>query len=200
VIRQRVNLRRGTGALLARGLALAFALALVYGGALEALLALKLHGLGPDEINRLTGYRTAYHWLAGLHRADFTTVRSLIAGFGGLLVFLVFAALALRSLPRPYLTRTELGLPASGRGATIVRPRAVERVAELAAQGNEQVIGVTGRLGDGELYVDIGIDAAPGVADTLADVRARVRDQLGRHDLPAMPINVTLTGYEPGAG
>lgn len=198
MIRQRVNLRRRTGALLARGLAIAFALALVYGGGLEALLALKLHGLGPDEVNRLTGYRTAYHWLAGLQRADFTTDRSLIAGFGGLLVFLVFAALALRSLPRPYLTRTEIGLPPSDRGATIVRPRAVERIAEAAAQGNERVIGVTGRLGDGALHVDIGIDTAPGVAETLADVRARVRFQLGRHDLPVMPVNVTLTGYEPG--
>jgi hypothetical protein len=197
VIRQRINLRRRTGALLTRGLAIAFALALVYGGALDVLLALKLHGFGPVQINRISGYRTAYHWLAGLDRADFTTGRALIAGFGGLVVFLVFSALALRSLPRPYLTRTEIGLSASERGATVVRPRAVERIAEVAAQGNEHVVGVTGRLGDGELHVDIGIDTAPAAAATLADVRARVRDQLTRHDLQAMPVNVTLTGYEP---
>jgi hypothetical protein len=103
----------------------------------------------------------------------------------------------LRSLPRPYLTRSEIGLPPGGRGATIVRPRAVERIAEVAAQGNEHVVGATGRLGDGELHVDIGIDTAPEAAATLTDVRARVRDQLARHDLQAMPVNVTLTGYEP---
>lgn len=199
MIRQRINLRRRTGALLVQALTIAFALALVYGGVLDALLALKLHGLGPDQINRISGYRTAYHWLAGLHRADFTTPRALIAGFGGLLLFLFFAALVLRSLPRPYLTRSEVGFPVSDRGATVVRPRAVERVAEFAAQANVHVVGVTGRLGDGELHVDIGIDAAPAAAETLADVRERVRDQLGRHDLPTMPVHVTLTGYEPEA-
>jgi hypothetical protein len=197
MIRQRVNLRRRTGALLLLSLTVAFALALVYGGVLAVLLALKLHGLGPVQINRVSGYRTAYHWLAGLNRGDFTTARALIAGFGGLLVFLFFISLTLRSLPRPYLARTELGFPVDDRGATVVRPRAVERIAEVAAQGNLHVIGATGRLGDGELNVDIGIDTPPAAAETLIDVRTRVRDQLGVHDLPSMPVNVTLTGYEP---
>lgn len=197
MIRQRVSLRRRTGALLARGLAIAFALALIYGGALDALLALKLRHLGPVQINRISGYRTADHWLAGLRRSDFTTAHALIAGGGGLLVFLLFAGLVLRSLPRPYLTRTELALAPAERGATIVRPRAVERIAEVAAQHSEHVIGVTGRLGDGELHVDIGIDTAPEAAATLTDVRTRVREGLARHDLDAMPVNVTLTGYEP---
>jgi hypothetical protein len=197
VIRQRVNLRRRTGALLVLSLTVAFALALVYGGVLTVLLALKLHGLGPVQINRISGYRTADHWLAGLNRGDFTTARALIAGFGGLLVFLLFISLMLRSLPRPYLTRSELGFPLDDRGATVVRPRAVERIAEVAAQGNQHVIGATGRLGDGELNVDIGIDTPPAAAATLIDVRTRVRDQLGQHDLPSMPVNVTLTGYEP---
>jgi hypothetical protein len=200
VIRQRINLRRRTGALLIQGLTILFALALIYGGVLDVLLALKLHGLGPDEVNRISGYRTAYHWLAGLTRADFTTGRALIAGFGGLLVFLFFISLAIRSLPRPYLARTDLGFPVDERGATVMRPRAVERLAEIAAQGNDHVVGVTGRLGDGELNVDIGVDAAPEAAQTLADVRSRVREQLGLHDLPSMPVNVTLTGYEPGSG
>ncbi len=197
MIRQRVNLRRRTGALLVLSLTVVFALTLVYGGVLVVLLALKLHGLGPVQINRVSGYRTAYHWLAGLSRGDFTTVRALIAGFGGLLVFLLFISLMLRSLPRPYLARTELGFPVDDRGATVVRPRAVERIAEVAAQGNQHVIGATGRLGDGELNVDIGIDTAPAAAETLSDVRTRVREQLGLHDLPPMAVNVTLTGYEP---
>jgi hypothetical protein len=61
VIRQRVNLRRRTGVLLARSLTIALALALIYGGALDVLLALKIRpSLGPDHINRISGYRTAY--------------------------------------------------------------------------------------------------------------------------------------------
>ncbi len=197
MIRQRVSLRRRTGALLARSLTIVFALALIYGGALTVLLALKLHNLGPVQINRISGYRTADHWLAGLNRGDFTTPHALIAGFGGLLIFLFFASLVLRALPRPYLTRSEIGFPIDERGATVVRPRAVERIAEVAARGNAHVIGATGRLGDGELHVDIGIDAAPAAAAALSDVRTRVQDQLGHHDLPAMPVNVTLTGFEP---
>ena len=197
MIRQRINLRRRTGAFLARTLTIAFAVALIYGGVLTALLALKLHGLGPVQINRISGYRTADHWLAGLDRGDFTTAHALIAGFGGLLMFLFFAMLVVRALPRPYLTRSEIGFPVQDRGATIVRPRAVERIAEVAAQGNLHVIGATGRLGDGELHVDIGIDTAPAAAETLSDVRTRVREQLVLHDLPPLAVNVTLTGYEP---
>ena len=32
-------------------------------------------------------------------------------------------------------------------------------------------------------------------AATLRDVHERVRDQLQRHDLPSLPVNVTLTAY-----
>lgn len=197
MIRQRVNLRRRTGALVVASLTLVFALVLIYGGALTILLALKLHGLGPRQINRISGYRTAFHWLAGLHSSQFTTRVSLIAGFGGLLLFLFCASLVLRSIPRPYLARGEVGLPMDDRGATVVRPRALERIAEVAAQANAHVVGSTGRLGDGELNVDVGIDSATEAADTLADVRTRISEDLVRHDLPPMPVNVTLTGYEP---
>jgi hypothetical protein len=194
MIRQRVSLRRGTLGLLVRALTLVFGLVLAYGGVMVALLALKV---SPGNIDRISGYRTGYHWLTGLTPHNFTTAVSLIAGFGGLLVFLVFAFLALQALPRPYFTRTEVGLAEDGRGATVVRPRAVERVAETAAQDNPHVIGVTGRLGEGVLHVDVGLDDAPSAAATLADVRTRIATQLERHQLPATPINVTLTGYEP---
>jgi hypothetical protein len=194
VIRQRISLRRAPWGLLTRLLTIACAIVLMYGGVMVVLLGLKL---SPGGIDQISGYRTAYHWLTGLTRADFTTPVSLIAGFGGLLVFLVFAALTLQSLPRPYLTRTEVGLPEpTERGGTIVGPRAVERVAEVAAEGNMHVMGVTGRLGDGELHVDVGLDDAPALTQTLEDVRRRVREQLEAHQLPLMPVNVTLTGYD----
>jgi hypothetical protein len=194
VIRQRISLRRAQWGLVTRLLTIVFAVVLMYGGVMVVLLAVKV---SPADIDRLSGYRTGYHWLTGLTHADFTTRVSLIAGFGGLLVFLLFAFLTLQSLPRPYLTRGEVGLPEPGeRGATIVGPRSVERVAEVAAQGNDHVMGVTGRLGDGELHVDVGLDDAPTLTETLADVRRRVREQLERHQLPLIPVNVTLTGYE----
>jgi hypothetical protein len=194
MIRQRVSLRRAQWELLARLLTIVFAIVLVYGGVMVALLALKFN---PGDIDQISGYRTGYHWLAGLTPSNFSTGVSLIAGFGGLLVFGAFAFLTLKTLPRPYFTRTEVDLPEGAqRGATLVRPRAVERVAEVAAQGNDHVMGVTGRLGDDELHVDVGIDDAPGVVATLQDVRRRVHEQLAEHHLPPLPVNVTLTGYE----
>ena len=193
MIRQRVNVRRAPWALLARAVTVIFAILLVYGGVLTALLALKT---SPGSIERISNYQGSYHWLAHLDRGDFSTVVSLIAGFGGLVVFLLFVFLATQALPRPYLARTEMGLESTG-GATLVRPRAVERVAEVAAQRNAHVTGVTGRLGEDELSVDVGLDDAGSVREVLGEVRREVAEELERHHLPAMPVNVTLTGYEP---
>ena len=193
MIRQRVNLRRRSSAIFTRTLVVLFALLLVYGGVLTALLALKV---GASSIERISDYQRSYRWTGHLHHGQFTTVVSLIAGFAGLLVFLLCLFLVARSLPRPYLARTDVGLE-STRGATIVRPRAVERVAEVAARGNPHVLGVTGRLGDEVLGVDIGLDHAETIREDLLDVRRRVAEELERHHLPEMPVNVTLTGYEP---
>jgi hypothetical protein len=193
MIRQRVNLHRAPWALLTRALAVVFAVALIYGGVLNALLALKV---GPSSVEQVSGYHAAYTWLAGLHRSNFTTVISLIAGLGGLLVFLVFLFLAQQSLPRPSFARTDVGVASTG-GATLVRPRAVERVAEVAARGNDHVIGVTGRLGADAINVDVGLDAPDDLVQTLGDVRRRVAEDLERHHLSPLAVNVTLTGYEP---
>ena len=194
MIRQRVNLRRAPWALLTRSLAVVFALLLVYGGVLDALLALK--AIGPDQIEKLSAYRTIFHWVAELHRSQFTTAIALIAGFGGLVVFLFFIFLSGQALPRPYFTRTTVDLPGD-RGETLVRPRAVERIAEVAARGNGHVMGATGRLGDDELYVDVGLDDAATAVQALRDIRDRVAAGLADHQIPSMPVNVTLTGYDP---
>ena len=194
MIRQRVSLRRPPWGTLTRVITIIFAVVLAYGGVMVALLALKFNS---GDIDRISGYKTGYHWLAGLTGHDFTTAVSLIAGFGGLLLFLVFAFLTLQTLPRPHLTRSEVGLPERDeRGETVIRPRAIERVAEVAAHGNAHVIGVTGRLGDGALHVDVGLDQPTGIRDPLPDVPDRVPPQLDDHRLPPMPVNVTLTGFE----
>lgn len=193
MIRQRINLRTPAWGLLVRLITIAFALALIYGGVMLGLLACKVD---PSRINKLTAYRTIYRHAVALQPSDFTTSVSLIAGFGGLLVFLVFAFLTFQALPRPYFTRTQVDLPENGRGATVVRPRAVERVAEFAAQGSPQVMTVAGRLGDDELNVGVGLRDVSEVSQTLADVRRRVGEQLERHQLPKLAVNVILTGYE----
>jgi hypothetical protein len=193
MIRQRVRLRTPLAVQLVRLFTVALGVALAWYGLMVVLLAAKV---SPRTVNDISAYRTIYDWAAGLRPADFTTAVSMIAGFGGLLVFLVFLALAAAHLPRPYLARGSVDLAPverDSRGSTIVNPRALERVAELAACGNDNVASAAGRLGDRELSIDIGIKRARSAADTLRDVHSRVEADLRRHELPGFPVNVILT-------
>jgi len=193
VIRQRINLRTPLLAYLVRALMIVLALGLFWYGLMVLLLAVKV---APHTVNSISAYRTLYDDATSLKPADFTTLVRLIAGFAGLLAFLLFLYLALQELPRPYLARGDLKFEAQEPGQTIVKPRAIERVAELAAQGNPDVSSAAGRLGDRELNLSIGARRASTAAETLNDVRARVSADLERHELPSLPVNVTLTGYD----
>jgi hypothetical protein len=194
VIRQRVNLRTPALAYLVRILTVVLGLALIWYGLMLVLLAAKV---APHTLNAISGYRSLYDHAATLTQDDFTTAVRWIVGGAGFLAFLVFACLAVRELPRPYLARGEVPLTEQETGSTVVKPRAIERVAELAARGNAEVASVTGRLGDGELNVAVGLRRAATAVDALRDVRRRVSTELDRHGLPTLPVNVTLTEYDP---
>ncbi len=193
MIRQRINFRTPLLAYIVRGLTLVLALGLVWYGLMVVLLAVKV---APHTVNSISAYRTLFGDAAGLRPADFTTAVRFIAGFAGLIGFLLFIYLAWQELPRPYLARGEVNLDANDRGATVVKPRAIERMAEVAARGNENVSTVAGRLGDQQLTVEVAMRRASVAADTLTDVRTRVLADLDRHQLPDLPVNVTLTGYD----
>jgi hypothetical protein len=191
--RQRLNLRApGLGHLVA-AVTVVLAVALVWYGLMVVLLAVKV---SPHTVNSLSAYRTLYDDAADLKRSDFTTLRRLIAGFAGLIAFLIFIYLAFKAWPRPYLARREITVDQARHGATAVQPRAIERVAELAAFGNPDVTAASGRLGDDELTVGIDSRRAGAIAETLRDVHQRVGAELERHELPSLPVNVTLTGYD----
>jgi hypothetical protein len=191
--RQRLNLRTpGLGHLVA-ALTVVLALALVWYGLTVVLLAVKV---SPHTVNSLSAYRTLYDDAADLKRTDFTTPRRLIAGFAGLIAFLIFIYLAFKAWPRPYRARGEITVDQARHGITVVQPRAIERVAELAACANPDVTAASGRLGDAELSVGIDSRRASAIAETLRDVHQRVGAELERHELPSLPVNVTLTGYD----
>ena len=107
MVRQRLRIGSSPLALLGRIVLLLFALALVWYGAMLVLLAFKV---SPHTVNQLSGYRSAYNYLAGLEPQDITDDTRLIAGLAGLAGFLVFGYLALKQVPRPHLTRSELQL------------------------------------------------------------------------------------------
>ncbi len=193
MIRQRINLRTPLLAYLVRVLMIVLSLGLFWFGLMVVLLAVKV---SPHTVNSISVYRTLYDDATSLRPSDFTTLVRFIAGFAGLIAFLLFVYLAFQELPRPYLARGDVALGEPECGKTVVKPRAIERVAELAAQGNPDVTSAAGRLGDRELTVAVGARRASTAFDTLTDVRERVTADLQRHELPSLPVNVTLTGYD----
>lgn len=192
MLRQRIHIRTAALDLLGRLVLGICALALVWYGLMLVLLALKV---SPSTVNGISGYRTIYDWLATLGSPSRTTPRLLVAA-GGLLAFLVFGYLAWTQIPRPYLARTDVRLLDEPNGSLTIEPRAIERVAEAAAVGNDDVSAASGRYGTDDLAVLVSVVRARDVPEVLADVRVRVHDALATHDLPDLPVNVTLGGFD----
>jgi hypothetical protein len=170
-----------------------FSLALVWYGLMLLLLALKVSA---HNVNQISGYRTAYNYLSDLTAADITSTTRLIAGLAGFAGFLGFGYLAWKSLPRPYLARTDLRLRDDERGVTKVAPRAIERAVEGAALDRDAVQHAAARYGGDEVTVNVSVTRARELAETLRAVRADAHDELGNHGLPEMPVNITLTSFE----
>ena len=192
--RQRVRERTSGWVAIGRLVPLILALALIWYGAMLVLLALKV---SPTTVNQISGYRTAFDWLSGLTAAkvDGAQTRAIIAG-AGVAAFLVFGFLAIKQLPRPYLARQDLPLTSDPHGEVNVEPRAVERLAEIAARAHPAIRDARGRYSIDDLTVDLDVRRATNLRDTLEDAQQRVADALKQHELPTMPVNITLSGYD----
>jgi len=192
--RQRIRERPSVLMVVGRIVPLVLALGLVWYGLMLVLLALKV---SPSTVNAISGYRTAFNYLSGLTPDDVDggVTRAIIAG-SGLAAFLVFGYLAVKQLPRPYLARRELPLAADEHGEVSVEPRAIERIAEVAASRHSAVTAARGRYSVDDLAVDVSVRRARDIATTLHDAQQRVADALQEHELPAMAVNITLTGYD----
>jgi hypothetical protein len=194
MLRQRVRARSFRFARFAAdALVVVFALALVWGGAMLALLALKV---SPATIDSLSGYRTAYDYVATVNPADIGASTRLIAAIAGVVASLIFGYLAWRAVPRPYLARTDLRLVSDERGIVDVNPRAIERAAEAAALDHPAITAARARYATDDLMLDVTADRADELAATLQDVHDRARASLARHELPPLPVNLTLVRLE----
>jgi TRAP-type C4-dicarboxylate transport system permease small subunit len=190
MLRQRVRARSSRVAhVLVDALVVVVALALMWGGAMLVALAFKAP---PHTIDSLSGYRTAYRWLAALEPADITSSTRLVTAVAGAAAAVLFGWLAWRALPRPYLARTELRLAADERGSVDVSPRVIERAVEQAALEHAAVTTARARYGTDDLTLDVATGRADALGETLQDVQRRARDSLARHDLPPLPVNVTF--------
>jgi uncharacterized alkaline shock family protein YloU len=193
-MRQRVRSHTSPLRVVGRLLVLVLAGALLWYGAMTALAAAKLVSL--DTADRLSGFRTAFGYLAGLTPDDFGSTTRLIIAAVGVVAFLVFGWLALKELPHPHLARGALELHEDARGVASIEPRAIERIAETAAAENTAVTRASGRYGTDDVAVTVSVRRARDAADTLRDVQSRVRSALEQHGLPTVPVNVTLTGFD----
>ena len=193
-MRQRVRAESSPLAYVGRLILALLCLATIWYGLMLVLLALKVNA---DVVEQISGYRTVFGFLASLGPDGFPggTLRLVVAAVG-LLACLLFVYLALNELPRPYLARSELALAEDHRGALTVEPRAIERAAEAAAAQDPAVATAIGRYGGEDLRVYVSLGRAGESARALEDVRGRVTEALGRHDLPPLPVNVTLTGFQ----
>jgi len=179
--------------LLGRLLVLLLAGALAWYGLMTLLLALKVSA---GTVDGLSGYRTAFDWLSGLGPDDVNGTVRAIAAPAGLVAFLLFGYLASKELPRPYLARQDLELAEDEHGDVRVAPRAIERVAEIAAREEPGVSAATGIYGREDLTLNVSVERARGVATSLRGAQDRVRAALDAHGLPTVPVNVTLAGYD----
>ncbi len=191
--RQRLRSRTSPIAYVGRAILILVAVGLLWYGLMMVLLALKV---SPDAIDAISGYRTAYDYLAALVADDVGGSTRLITALAGVAGFLLFGYLALKEIPRPYLARTDLRLREDDRGVVDVRPRAIERIAETAAGEHPAVSSATGRYGTDELAVDLGVKRARDLDETLSDVQGRVLHALSDQELPPTPVVVTLTGFD----
>ena len=191
--RQRLRFRGSPLAFIGRALIVLLAAALIWYGLMFLLLALKVD---PDTVNDLSGYRSAYDYLADLQPDDVDGQFRLIAGLAGLAAFLLFGYLALKELPRPYLARSDLQLEEQEQGITEIGPRAIERVGEAAALELPAIASAKGRYGSDDLALDVSLARASDLGETMRTVRTRARERLQEHGLPELPVNVTLTGFE----
>lgn len=197
MLRGRLRNRRSGLAFAAPAVTVLASLALIWGGLIVLLLAVKVSA---GSVQAITGYRSAYDFLRGLGPADFDSSTRAIVAAAGLVAFLLFGYLALKLLPRPYTTRHDLGLARDERGEVTVDPRAIERLAELSAQRRAGVAEAAGRYEADRLAVDVTLGRPRGLGETLKGVRAAVREALNLHDLPVVPVDVTLVGYKPKSG
>lgn len=194
MLRQRLRARTSPVAYLGRLFVLVLACGLVWYGLMLVLLALKMT---PSTVNRISAYRTAYNYFSGLGAADVTDRVRLIAGLAGFATFLLCSYLAWKEIPRPYLARGSLDLYEDELMTVSVGPRAIERAAEIAARENPAVSDATARYGSEEgVSVDLAVHQARDLPKTIHDVRGGVAAALAQHDLPAIPVNVTLTGFD----
>jgi hypothetical protein len=181
----------------ARILVVLLGAALAYYGLMLVLLALKV---SPAFVNDVSGYRTAFDYLAALSAGDISRSDRIVTAIVALLLAAVAAFLIWRGLPRPHLARHAIELSDGGRGTTEIGPRAVERAVESAALAHPAVVAARARYDDDGVVLLVTARHAATLAETLHEVEERAFESLAKHELELGRIDVMLAGYDTSKG
>lgn len=171
--------------------------ALVYYGLMVVLLALKV---SPAFVNDISGYRTAFDFLAELTAADITSGDRIVTAIVALALAALAAFLIWRGLPRPHLARHAVELEGGGPGRTEVGPRAIERAIEVSVLAHPAVVGARARYDEDGVALMVTARHAATLAGTLREVEERAFESLGKHELALERVDVTLAGYDTPNG
>lgn len=196
--RQRLRLEGSTLATtVGRVLVALLGAAIAWYGLMLVLLAFKV---SPGSVDDISGYRTAFDYLAGLSPADISSSDRLIVAIVALVLASVALFLLWRGLPRPHLARHAIEIEQTELGTTEIQPRAVERAVESAALEHPAVVGARARYDDDGIALAITARQAATLVDTLHQVEERAFESLGRHQIELRRVDVTLAGYDSPNG
>lgn len=193
MLRQRLRVEgSAVASAVGRVLVVVLGLALVYYGAMLVLLALKVD---PATVNDLSGYRSAFDYLARLGPDDISASARGIAAAVALAIALPCAFLFWRGLPRARLTRHSVVLPETSPGLTEIQPRAIERAAKGAAVADPRVTGVRALYEDDGVLILVRTREATELVETLREVARLARESLARHQLDVDRVDVRLVSF-----
>jgi hypothetical protein len=196
--RQRLKLEGSSLAnFVGRALVALLGAAIAWYGLMAILLAFKV---SPATVDDISGYRSAFDYLAGLEAGDISSSDRLIVAIVAIVLALIALFLLWRVLPRPHLARHAVTVEETELGTTEVQPRAIERAVESAALAHPDVVGARARYDDDQIDLAVTARGAAGLVKTLRDVEERAFDSLDRHDLKLDHVDVTLAGYDNPKG
>lgn len=190
--RQRLGLTHTWRTTLGQKLMVVPALALVYGGAVVLALGA---GVSPADVDSVTAYRTVQDRLGALDPANWSQGVSIGVAVAGILGLLLLLALGWAQRLIPHVTRAELVLREEDDGRTTVSPRAIERIAEIAARG-PGVKAAKATLGDDDLAIALHANRGDLIPELLPGARTRAHAALRQAGLPdTSALRVAVTRF-----
>lgn len=190
--RQQLALPTGLATTLGQKFMLIPALALMYGGAVAIARSAGLRG--PD-LERWTGVSSVVTQVGALNPSTWDQTVAAVVVAAGLVLFPLLLWLAWAQRLVPQRVRHAIDLATHGPGVTSVRPRAVERAAEVAASHDPGIRQARAALTDDGMTIHLHVRDAARLADLLREAEVRAQDALLDAGISDVPLRLAVTRF-----